>query len=50
MAPFCRSQMIFVPCKNGISHSEFEDMTEADAAAGAAVLLRVLCEEAGSGA
>ena len=47
MAPFCRSQMIFVPCKDGISHSEFEDMTQADAAAGAAVLLRVLCEEAG---
>ena len=47
MAPFCRSQMIFVPCKDGISHSEFEDMSEADAAAGAAVLLRVVCREAG---
>ena len=47
MAPFCRSQMIFVPCKDGISHSEQEDMTQADAAAGAAVLLRVLCQMAG---
>ncbi len=43
MAPFCRSQMMFVPCKDGISHSEQEDMTKGDAAAGAAVLLRVLC-------
>ena len=47
MAPFCPSQMIFVPCKDGISHSEFEDMTQADAAAGAAVLLRVAMEAAG---
>ena len=46
MAPFCRSQMIFVPCKDGISHSELEDMTAADAAAGAAVLLRVVMEAA----
>ena len=49
MAPFCRSQMIFVPCKDGISHSELEDMSEADAAAGAAVLLRVVLGEAGGG-
>ncbi len=47
MAAFCRSQMIFVPCKDGISHSEREDMTESDAVAGAAVLLRVLCQLAG---
>jgi N-carbamoyl-L-amino-acid hydrolase len=47
MAPFCRSQMIFVPCKDGISHSEREDMTQSDAAAGAAVLLLVLCQLAG---
>ena len=31
--------MIFVPCKDGISHSEFEDMTREDAAAGTQVLL-----------
>ncbi|MGI4943303.1 MAG: Zn-dependent hydrolase [Janthinobacterium lividum] len=47
MAPFCRSQMIFVPCEDGISHSERENMAEGDAAAGAAVLLRVLCQMAG---
>lgn len=47
MAPFCPSQMIFVPCKDGISHSEHEDMTQADAAAGAAVLLLVLRRQAG---
>ena len=48
MAPFCRTQMIFVPCKDGISHSELEDMTQEDAAAGAAVLLRVMRQEADS--
>ena len=47
MAPFCRSQMIFVPCEDGISHSERETMTQSDAAAGASVLLRVLCKLAG---
>ena len=50
MAAFCRSQMIFVPCEDGISHSERENMTEGDAAAGAAVLLRVLCQLAGCAA
>lgn len=47
MAAVCRSQMIFVPCKDGISHSEFEDMTQEDAVAGATVLLRMVEEEAG---
>ena len=46
MAPVCPTQMIFVPCKDGISHSEREDMTQSDAAAGAAVLLRVLQQTA----
>ena len=40
MAPYCPTQMIFVPCKDGISHSEFEDATPEDCAAGANVLLR----------
>jgi beta-ureidopropionase / N-carbamoyl-L-amino-acid hydrolase len=40
MAPYCPTQMIFVPCKDGISHSEYEDCTPSDAAAGANVLLR----------
>ncbi len=47
MAPFCRSQMIFVPCEDGISHSERENMTQGDAAAGAEVLLRLVCQLAG---
>lgn len=47
MAPFCRSQMIFVRWKDGISHSEREDKTESTAAAGTAVLLRALCQLAG---
>ncbi len=46
MAAFCRSQMIFVPCKDGVSHSEREDMSESDAAAGASVLLQVLRQQA----
>ena len=47
MAPFCPTAMIFVPCKDGISHSEREDMTREDAAAGAAVLLRTVRDQAG---
>jgi N-carbamoyl-L-amino-acid hydrolase len=31
--------MIFVPCKDGLSHNELEDATQADCAAGANVLL-----------
>lgn len=42
MAPYCPTQMIFVPCKDGISHSEFEDCSRDDAAAGANVLLHAL--------
>ena len=34
--------MIFVPCKEGISHNEEEDATKADCAAGADVLLRTV--------
>lgn len=42
MAPYCPTQMIFVPCKGGISHSEFEDMTKEHAVAGTEVLLRAV--------
>lgn len=42
MAPYCPTQMIFVPCKDGISHSEFEDCRKDDAAAGTTVLLHAL--------
>ncbi len=41
------SAMIFVPCKDGISHNELEDATEADCAAGANVLLHTVLSLAG---
>ena len=48
MAPYCPTAMIFVPCKDGISHSEYEEITQEDAAAGAEVLLRaVVARDAG---
>jgi N-carbamoyl-L-amino-acid hydrolase len=33
--------MIFIPCKDGVSHNEAEEITPADAAAGARVLADV---------
>lgn len=48
MAPRCPSAMIFIPCREGISHSPLEWSEPADVRAGAAVLaetLRVLLEE-----
>lgn len=39
--------MIFVPCKDGISHNELEDATKADCAAGANVLLHTVLSLAG---
>jgi len=38
--------MIFVPCKDGISHNELEDATPDDLAAGTAVLLKVVIDAA----
>ncbi len=46
MAPYCPTQMIFVPCKDGISHSEYEDCRQEDAVAGANVLLQALIARA----
>jgi len=40
----CPTGMIFVPCKDGISHNEAESATPADLAAGARVLTEVLVE------
>lgn len=37
----CPTGMIFIPCKDGISHNEAEEITAADAAAGARVLADV---------
>ena len=39
--------MIFVPCKDGVSHNELEDATQADCAAGANVLLHTTLALAG---
>lgn len=39
--------MIFVPCKDGISHNELEDATQADCTAGANVLLHTVLKLAG---
>jgi N-carbamoyl-L-amino-acid hydrolase len=41
------SAMIFVPCKDGISHNEAESATKEDCAAGADVLLRTVLALAG---
>lgn len=40
--------MIFIPCKDGISHNEAEYASKEDIAAGADVLLRALIEKAGA--
>jgi beta-ureidopropionase / N-carbamoyl-L-amino-acid hydrolase len=38
--------MIFVPCKDGISHNEVEDAKKEDLEAGCTVLLNAILEEA----
>ena len=40
--------MIFIPCAGGISHSELEDATREDCAAGCNVLLHAVTESAGA--
>src|ERR1700754_788472 len=39
--------MVFVPCKDGISHNELEDATQSDCAAGANVLMHTVLALAG---
>jgi N-carbamoyl-L-amino-acid hydrolase len=41
------SAMIFVPCKDGVSHNELEDATQADCSAGANTLLHAVLAVAG---
>jgi N-carbamoyl-L-amino-acid hydrolase len=41
------SGMIFIPCKDGISHNEIEDAKPADIAAGCNVLLHAMLGTAG---
>lgn len=44
MAPLCPSAMIFIPCRDGVSHAEHEWAEPAHVAAGAAVLAEVVAE------
>ena len=50
MAPLCPSAMIFIPCRDGVSHAEHEWAEPAHVTAGANVLLRVLLPYALPGA
>jgi N-carbamoyl-L-amino-acid hydrolase len=47
LAAVVPAAMIFVPCKDGISHNELEDATQADCTAGANVLLHTVLALAG---
>ena len=47
LARVAPSGMIFIPCKDGISHNEIEDAQPRDIAAGADVLLQCMLEYAG---
>ncbi len=46
LAQVCPTAMIFIPCKDGISHNEIEDATPEDVAAGCNVLLHAMVETA----
>jgi N-carbamoyl-L-amino-acid hydrolase len=47
MARLAPTGMIFIPCKDGISHNEIEEASPEHVACGANVLLQVLLERAG---
>ncbi len=44
MAAVCPTGMVFVPCKDGISHNEAESATASDLAAGARVVAQTVAE------
>lgn len=46
MSKVAPTAMVFVPCKDGISHNEIEDAKQSDLAAGCDVLLRAMIERA----
>jgi N-carbamoyl-L-amino-acid hydrolase len=48
MARLAPSGMIFIPCKDGISHNEIEDVSPAHVTAGANVLLHAMLDRAGT--
>ena len=47
MAGLAPTGMIFIPCKDGISHNEIEDTLPEQVTAGANVLLHAMLERAG---
>jgi len=47
VAPVVPSAMIFVPCRDGLSHNEAESIEPGEAADGAAVLLEAVLARAG---
>ena len=47
MARVAPTSMIFIPCERGLSHNEAENITQADAEAGANVLLDAVLAKAG---
>jgi N-carbamoyl-L-amino-acid hydrolase len=47
LADICPTGMIFIPCKDGISHNETEDVLPEHAAAGADVLVNAMLDLAG---
>ena len=46
MARICPTAMVFIPCRDGISHNEIESATPEHVTAGAEVLLRAIVEKA----
>jgi acetylornithine deacetylase/succinyl-diaminopimelate desuccinylase-like protein len=46
MAPFVPTGMIFIPCRNGVSHNPAEWINPDNAAAGCQVLLGTLLQQA----
>ena len=49
IATVAPSAMIFIPCKDGISHNVKESVSEEDREAGCNVLLRAVLASAGAG-
>ena len=47
LATVVPAAMVFVPCKDGVSHNELEDATQADCTAGANVLMHTVLALAG---
>ncbi|MFO1082398.1 MAG: Zn-dependent hydrolase [Reyranellaceae bacterium] len=46
LARVAPTAMVFVPCKDGISHNEVEDASKPDVAAGCQILLQAMIEQA----